>query len=111
MFSADFEAAKAGKRRDRRTPVALNVEIRHLGRALCKVVDISVHGARLITYSGLNVGTTIRLRLPLIGEVEAVVKWADDFNAGCQFTKPLPADALQYLLEQTAGTPDDPSGR
>jgi hypothetical protein len=47
----------------------------------------------------------------MIGEVEAVVKWADDFDAGCQFTKPLPADVLQNLLEQTSGTPDDPSGR
>ena len=111
MFSADFEPGEATRRRDRRTPVALDAEIGNLGRALCKVVDISVHGARLITYSGLKVSTLIRLRLPLIGEIEAVVKWADDYNAGCQFTKPLPADALQNLLEQTSGTPDDPSVR
>lgn len=68
-----------------------------MGRTLCKVVDISLHGVRLQTYSALRKGTTIWLTLREIGTVAADVMWADDYTAGCQFQRPLDKDAFERL--------------
>ena len=69
-----------------------------MARTLCKVLDVSLHGCRLQTYSGLRRGTTIWLNLPGIGPVAADVKWADDFTAGCEFRSALDADAFDGLV-------------
>lgn len=39
---------------------------------------------------------------PLIGRVSAVVKWADDYNAGCQFDDQVSSDVIQALLADKA---------
>lgn len=98
MFAAEFEPAEMGRRRSMRAPVSLDARIGKTARALCKVVDISVHGARLQTYSALTRGGTIWLTLPGIGQRAADVMWADDFIAGCQFHQPLDADAFETLV-------------
>ena len=99
MFAAEFEPAEsASRRRSMRAPVSLDVRIGKAGRTLCKVVDISVHGARLQTYSALKRGTSIWLNLPQIGQVVAEIMWADDYTAGCQFRTPLPVDAFEALV-------------
>ena len=105
MFAAEFEPAeKNGRRRAPRAPVSFDVGLGPgglgqggLGRTLCKVVDLSIHGARLSTYSALKRGATIWLTLPEIGPVAADVMWADDFAAGCQFRTPLDPDAFEKL--------------
>src|SRR3546814_2062226 len=76
-----------GRRRSARAAVALDARIDRggLGRALCRVVDLPVHGARLETYSALRRGATIWLTLPHIGAIIADVAWATDFVAGCDF--------------------------
>jgi hypothetical protein len=102
MFAAEFEPAeKDGRRRSPRAPVSFDAKIGQggLGRALCKVVDLSIHGARLSTYSALKRGTTIWLTLPSVGPVAADVMWADDFAAGCQFRTPLDPAAFEKLAE------------
>ena len=56
-FAAEFEPAVAlGRRRSMRAPVSLDARIGRggLDRALCRVVDLSLHGARLQTYSALR---------------------------------------------------------
>ena len=99
MFAADFEPAESnGRRRAPRAPVSLDVSIGKYGRTLCKVVDISVSGVRLQTYSALKRGTSIWLNRPVIGQVVADVMWADDYTAGCQFHAPLPLAAITALL-------------
>ncbi|MGA1798090.1 PilZ domain-containing protein [Sphingomonas sp. 4RDLI-65] len=99
MFAAEFEPAEMqSRRRSPRAPVSLDVRIGKAGRTLCKVVDLSVNGARLQTYSALKRGSSIWLNLPQIGEVVAEVKWADDFTAGCQFHTPLPLEAFEALV-------------
>ena len=100
MFAAEFESAKAdGRRRSVRAPVSLDAQIGKAGRTLCKVVDISIHGARLQTYSALKRGETIWLTLPEIGSIAADVMWADDFIGGCQFRRPLDPDAFARLVD------------
>ncbi len=99
MFAADFEPAERRTRRSApRAPVSLDVRIGKTGRTLCRVVDISIHGARLQTYSALKRGTSIWLNLPQIGQVVADVMWADDYTAGCQFQTPLPVEAFEALI-------------
>ncbi|MBX9796393.1 PilZ domain-containing protein [Sphingomonas sp.] len=102
MFAAEFEPAEPnGRRRSPRAPVSLDAKIGRggLDRALCKVVDISRHGARLQTYSGLRSGSMIWLTLPVVGPVAANVVWADDFVCGCQFQDPIAEDQFNALVE------------
>lgn len=99
-FAAEFEPAIGlGRRRSVRAPVSLDARIGRggLDRTLCKVVDISQHGARLQTYSSLRAGTMIWLSLPNVGHHAAKVVWADDYEAGLQFEIPLSEDAYETL--------------
>ncbi|MBA4047486.1 MAG: PilZ domain-containing protein [Sphingomonas sp.] len=102
MFAAEFEPAQLdGRRRSPRAPVSLDARIGRggLDRALCRVVDLSIHGARLQVYSPMKQGSMIWLTLPVIGPVAAKVVWSDDFVAGCQFNSPLTVDMFETLLE------------
>jgi hypothetical protein len=95
MFAAEFEPAEAlGRRRSMRAPVSLDARIGRggLDRALCKVVDLSQHGARLQTYSALRAGSHIWLTLPGVGHCAARIVWANDFEAGLEFQIPLSDD-------------------
>lgn len=100
MFAAEFEPADTnGRRRSTRAPVSLDAHIGKGVRTLCKVVDISIHGARLQTYSALAKDSLIWLTLPGVGSVVAEVKWADDYAAGCQFQQPLEIDVFERLVQ------------
>lgn len=104
MFAAEFEPAERdNRRRSPRKAAAMDAEMDRGGltRALCRVLDISVHGARLQTYTSLRQGTNILLRFPKVGEVAARVVWATDFAAGCQFQTPLPPEAFEILAPLT----------
>ncbi|WP_298670118.1 PilZ domain-containing protein [uncultured Sphingomonas sp.] len=103
MFAAEFEPAPNDiRRRGPRAPVSFDsaVEPGGIARALCKVIDLSIHGARLSTYSALRKGMAIWLTLPEIGRVGADVMWADDFAAGCRFHAPLDPDTFEQLLHR-----------
>lgn len=100
LFNAEYEPAESlGRRRAPRAPVSLDAKIGRggLDRALCKVTDLSLHGARLQTYSALKRGSVIWLTLPRVGHVAATVRWADDFEAGCEFQAPLDAQTFAAL--------------
>ncbi len=104
MFAAEFEPAvgiSSGPSRSTRAPVSLDVQIGRdgLDRALCKVTDISLDGARLQTYSSLKKGSMIWLTLPVLGQVAATIVWADDFEAGCRFQNSLDDEGLATLVE------------
>ncbi|WP_188054954.1 MULTISPECIES: PilZ domain-containing protein [unclassified Sphingosinithalassobacter] len=101
MFAAEVEPAEGlGRRRSSRAPVSLDARIGRggLDRALCKVTDLSMHGARLQTYSALKAGSMVWLTLPNVGHCAARVVWADDFEAGCEFRNPLPVEAFEALV-------------
>jgi hypothetical protein len=103
MFAAEFEPAVTdNRRRSPRAPVSLDARVGKggLDRALCKVVDLSVHGARLQTYSAMRRGTTIWLTLPGLAPVAADVMWADDYVAGCQFREPLTTEQFEVLVNR-----------
>ncbi|MBN8846684.1 MULTISPECIES: PilZ domain-containing protein [unclassified Sphingomonas] len=104
MFAAEFEPAPSDiRRRGPRAPVSFDssaIGAGGLARALCKVIDLSIHGARLSTYSALRKGMSIWLTLPEVGPVGAEVMWADDFAAGCRFDAPLDPAAFEQLLRR-----------
>jgi hypothetical protein len=102
MFAAEFEPASNGRRRSARRPVSLDAQMGRggLARALCRVVDISEHGARLQTFTALKRGAVIWLTLPGVGHHTAEVKWADDFTAGCEFQEPLTPEQFAVLVER-----------
>ena len=100
LFNAEFEPAQRDERRRvPRAPVSLDAKIGRggLDRALCKVTDLSIHGARLQTYSTLRKGTMIWLTLPIVGPVVATIRWSDDFEAGCEFHEPLDRPVFETL--------------
>jgi hypothetical protein len=99
MFAAEFEPAQLDRRRAPRAPVSLDARLGKggLDRALCRVVDLSIGGCRLQTYSELRQGTTIWLTLPGLPPVVADVMWTGDFTAGCRFREPLDQDEFDRL--------------
>ncbi|URW76602.1 PilZ domain-containing protein [Sphingomonas donggukensis] len=101
LFTSEYEPAESlGRRRVPRAPVSLDARVGRggLDRALCKVTDLSIHGARLQTYSAMKKGSMIWLTLPGIGPVAATVRWSDDFEAGCEFRHPLDPLAFAELV-------------
>ena len=108
MLAAEIEHIRPiSRRRSLREPVSLDARIERDGlkRALCRLVDLSVHGARLQTYSALDRGATVLVTLPVVGTRPATIVWADDFLAGCQFEAPLGDDEFEALidLDETLG--------
>ncbi len=102
MLAAEFEPVESFRpRRSVRAPVSFEADLDRGGleRALCRVTDLSVHGARLETYSALKRGASICLTLPGAGRVIADVAWATDFAAGCAFHTPLTQEIFDALIE------------
>ena len=101
MIAAEIEPAEpVGRRRSPRAPVSLDSELGRggLARALCKIVDVSMHGVSLQTYSALRQGSLVWLTLPEIGQRAVKVLRADDFAAGCEFLQPLHEVEFERLL-------------
>lgn len=98
-FTAEFEPAVLGRRRAPRAPVSLDAKIGRggLDRALCKVVDLSTHGAKIETYSAIRPDSVIWLTLPKVGHWAARVVWSNDFEAGLEFQIALSEDEFEAL--------------
>jgi hypothetical protein len=104
MIAAEFEpAVMTERRRSTRSPIALEARMGRGGleRALCKVTDVSLHGAKIHTYSPMQKGANIWLTLPRIGQIIATIIWADEYEAGCQFREPLDDMAFERLTGKT----------
>lgn len=98
-FAAEFEPAVLGRRRAPRAPVSLDAKVGRggLDRALCRVVDLSLHGAKIETFSALRRDSMIWLTLPHVGHWAARVAWATDFEAGLEFQIALTEDEFDKL--------------
>ncbi|HEY0622134.1 PilZ domain-containing protein [Sphingomonas sp.] len=98
-FAAEFEPAVLGRRRVPRAPVSLDAKVGRggLDRALCRVVDLSLHGAKIETFSALRRDSMIWLTLPHVGHWAARVVWATDFEAGLEFQIALTEGEFEKL--------------
>lgn len=60
-----------------------------------QVVNISAKGFMARTEADLPVGQIIAIRLPVVGEIKAEVRWALGGRIGCQFGRMI--DLVPYL--------------
>ncbi|WNO52524.1 PilZ domain-containing protein [Stakelama saccharophila] len=109
-FAAEFEPVESldmlGWRRSHRAEVSLEAKLGHgaINRALCKVVDLSLHGCRVQSYSELRKGALIWLTMPRFGPRIARVAWIRGLEAGCDFEEPLSIDVFHALIEASYAT-------
>lgn len=101
-FAAEFEPAVLGRRRSPRAPVSLDARVGRggLDRALCRVTDLSLGGARIEMFSELRRDSMIWLTLPHVGHWAARVAWSNDFEAGLEFQIPLTEDEFDRLVAE-----------
>ncbi|MDZ7894113.1 MAG: PilZ domain-containing protein [Sphingobium sp.] len=106
IFSAEINIRTESRRRSVRAAVAMEVEIdgETFSRGICRVLDISIHGARVQTYSPLTKRSTIGIAIPGQERKKAIVMWVDDLEAGCQFDTPIDPAALEELLKRNRGS-------
>jgi hypothetical protein len=60
-----------------------------------QVVNISASGLMARTDDGFAIGETLRIRLPVVGELTAQVRWSLGGRIGCQFDRMI--DLAPYL--------------
>lgn len=91
MFSAEVIVKPTDNRRSPRTKVDMPAQVTGgtAWRTVCRIADISRHGARLGTYSALPKGTVIWLSMPGEPARKAEIVWSDEYNAACKFMVPL----------------------
>jgi hypothetical protein len=106
MFDAEI-GRDAERRSDPRDAVDFSGRITTASewRAMCRIVDLSRNGARLTTYTPLESGSTIWLRLPGMEQRAATVVWIRELTAGCTFHAPLDDGELTTLSAAYAFTP------
>lgn len=69
-----------------------------------QIVNISANGFMARTEADLPVGHKLTVRLPVVGEIEADVRWSLGGRIGCQFARIIPfAPYLELLGELAKG--------
>jgi hypothetical protein len=95
---------KAGTDVDRRKSdrelVQMRAGFRKRGydRAKADIRDLSATGFQIDTSMILHESGDVWLKLPALAPKHAVVKWVNDFRAGCEFSAPLHDAVLARIL-------------
>jgi hypothetical protein len=89
------------RRRDKRVPLPHDPPG---GIDFVVVTDIAPGGARLVTPVPIEIGSAVRLKLPLLEPVVGTIVWVSSRLAGCAFAEPLHPALLRVLV--AAGTAD-----
>ena len=91
----------AGGRRAERRKIDASVQFRSgTKRANVNVRDISRFGARIGGVYLARIGDHFWLKLPMIEAIEARVAWVEDFEFGCEFTRPLSEIVFDNISRQ-----------
>jgi hypothetical protein len=64
------------------------------------VANLSPHGFMIDNASGLARGDRLLVRLPVVGQIEALCMWIKDQRAGFQFERIIREDDLERLIRQ-----------
>lgn len=96
------ENASPQRRRAERAKCRARARLRVAGCTPFEVElgDLSSTGCRLVTFARLQVGTTIRINLPGLAPLEAVIKRILGQDYGCEFLHPLHPAVAKHLQEQ-----------
>ena len=96
MLEPQFKAT--GGRKVDRYAFAAEVQFRAgTRRAAVQVRDISTHGARITGVFLVREGDHIYLKLAMIEPVPARIAWANSFEFGCEFDRPLSEAVLAAI--------------
>ena len=63
------------------------------------VTDLSPHGFRATLPMTPDIGTTLRIEMPLGHALQAVVVWVSGSDVGCAFLAPLQEDEVRLVAE------------
>ena len=83
------EMAGCRRRSERRRPKAMATFGQGFDKIMVDVTDLSLEGLRLRSPVPVLPGTRIWLKLPLLACREAVVRWCEGAEIGCEFADPL----------------------
>jgi hypothetical protein len=87
QVSVEFRGCR--RRSERRRPKAMATFGQGFDKILVEVTDLSLEGLRLTSPVAVLPGTHIWLKLPLLACREAVVRWCDGEEMGCELVEPL----------------------
>lgn len=62
------------------------------------VVNLSPQGLMIRSDVEVSVGEWLRVTLPMVGEMQAAVRWALGGRIGCQLEKPIAANRYHAVL-------------
>jgi hypothetical protein len=62
------------------------------------IVNLSPHGLMIRSDMAVEVGATLRVQLPVAGEMRATVRWALGGRIGCQLEQPVPPGSYHAVL-------------
>ncbi|AOW23479.1 pilus assembly protein PilZ [Sphingomonas melonis TY] len=66
-------------------------------------VNLSPQGVMIRSDADVSVGEWLRVTLPVVGEMQAAVRWALGGRIGCQFEKAIPANQYHAVLGAMQG--------
>ena len=75
-----------------------------------RVHDLSESGLRLDTTAGFDLGETLLVELPFVGETVARVIWREENSYGCEFVIPVGKAAVSAALLRSWTSPSVKSG-
>ncbi len=94
--------AHRSRRQAERKPLSAIVQCRRgITREAVEVLDISRTGARIHSLSPLRSGHVVWLRLPGLEAIQANVVWTRQFEAGCEFVRPLHPAVFEIIARHT----------
>ena len=67
------------------------------------IVNLSPQGLMIRSDVPVGAGEWLRIQLPVVGEVQAAVRWALGGRIGCQLEKPIPANRYHAVLAAMGG--------
>lgn len=95
---AEPQFQTTGGRRADRFAFAAEVQFRSgTRRASVQVLDISALGARVSGVFLAHDGDHVYLKLPMIEAIPARIAWAETFEFGCEFERPLNDSVLAAI--------------
>ena len=97
----DAEARRGGLRMDMEITAEVRVGTGKWLRA--SLLDVSRDGFRVGWMPHAEPGATIKIRIPGLEHLTAVIRWRRDNGVGCEFERPLGLYVFEHLMRAANG--------
>jgi len=106
-MSAGAQLTVTDKRRAMRHPVDHKViaEHRQLGDVHLNIVNLSAQGFMTQGKTAIGRGERVTIRLPVVGQIEAHLIWAQEERAGFQFERIIRLDDFVKMIDTLQPNP------